>query len=239
MKKLLTAGLIALLASTSAFANVRIDETQYNPGTGLSDGSLLFSLAIANTFIYKLVNDSADADAGSAGKQEAQDSAIDLGSISGGIAVAAASKNCADLVGLTATSALAVTATTEVETGLAITGELAKCHVASSAGAVDLRLAIPLESVIQKTGAGTLNIDYSVAHTVGEEFQSFALCEGVIGALDLSSGSPACVTPKLNQVAAGHDSGEQMHVVLEARLAGSGSKAYYSAKVNVDISDTP
>ena len=240
MKKLLTMSLITLLAASSAFANVRIDETQYDPAAnGISDGTMTFSLAIQNTFVYKLLNDKADADAGVAGVQEAQDSYIDLGSISGGVPVAAASNNCADLLGLTPVASLGVTAGVEAETGLSVTGEAAKCHVASSAGAVDLRMAIPLESVLSKTGAGTLDIAYSTEQVVGEEFQVFSLCESTIGALDLSTGSPACAIPKAPQLAVGHDDGQQMHVVLEARIAGSGAKAFYTAKVLVDISDTP
>jgi len=237
MKKLSMALAIALFA-TNALANVRIDETQYGAGV---DGSMRFDLAINSTFVYKLLNDKADADAGTAGQQEAQDSVIDLGQITAGIPVAGNSHSCADLVGLTQAAALGVTAqANEAETGIPVVADSASCYVNKAGSNIDLRMAIPMRSILSKSGAGSLDITYSLAAQSADSFQSFSLCEGSAAAPDLSGASlPACPVAKANVSAAVHGHSEAMHVRLEARLAGTGSKAQYADIVQVDIADHP
>lgn len=237
MKKLSMALAIALFAS-NAFANVRIDETQYGAG---ADGSMRFDLAINSTFVYKLLNDKADGDAGAAGQQEAQDSVIDLGQITAGIPAAGNSNDCADLAGLTQAAALGVAAqANEVETGIPVVADTASCYVHKAGSNIDLRMAIPLRSILSKSGAGTLDISYAEAAPTADSFQSFEICEGLAGAPSLSGVSiPACAQVKQNVVAAAHGHTQAMHVRLEARLAGAGSKANYADVLEVDIVDTP
>lgn len=236
MKKLLTLGVIALFTS-SAFANVRVDETQLGAG---ADGSMQFSLAIDSTFVYKLLNDKADADAGTALQQEGQDSLIDLGQITAGIAAAGNSNDCADLVGLTQAAALGVAAqANEAETGVPVTGDTAQCSVIKTGANVDLVMAIPLEAILSKSGSGSLDIAYSRRTPVAGSFQEFQICEDLAAAAALASPLAACTAAKANVTGAIHAHADQMSVHLRARLAGSGALAAYDDYVDVEITEVP
>jgi len=240
MKKLLSLGLIALF-TTRAFADVKIKNDQMRAG---ADGSLNFQLDIEKTFIFKLLNDKADADAAAGGKQSSIDSTIDLGSVGAGVPAAAVSGLCADITGLTPVAALAVTAqASEPETGVPVGGDTAKCSVLRSGSDIDLLMAIPLESVLSKTGSGTVDISYSrrtpVAPVAGiGNFNEFKICEDPASGVALTSPLPGC-TAKTNQLSSANGHTDKMSVLLRARLSGAGALTTYSDYIDIDIVETP
>lgn len=236
MKRILTLLSVTLFAASS-FANIRVDDTNNNP---LVPQQMEFDLAVSSTFVYKLLNDKADSDAGTAGQQEDQVSSIDLGNITGGIAAAGQSNLCSDLTGLTQASALGVSAqAAESETGIPVVASSASCYVYRNGSDIDLRMGIPMESILAKSGSGTISIDYGVEASTALSFQDFSLCEGAVSESLTGASMPACATAKADVTGAIHGHSEVMHVLLRARLAGTGAKAAYHDVVNVALTEVP
>lgn len=238
MKKLLALAVVALFA-VNANANVRL-ENGLTPAVPV-DGTMNFDLEVRSTFVYKLLNDKADADAGVAGQDEGADSSIDLGEITAGVADAGISHDCGDLVGLTQAIALGNTAiANEAETGLPVSAQAASCHVDRQGSDVSLRMAIPLQAILMKTGAGLVDITYSVpAAVAGVSFNAFRLCNGAaLNEAGLMGASLPTCAAKTNPTAVGQGHNDVMHVLLEARLSGSGSQSSFHDQVDIAITES-
>lgn len=234
MKKMLLMGMVAMFMAPSAFANVRVDQTQSGVGAGIME----VDLQVDSTYVYKLKNDMADSNAALAGQQEAQDSVMDFGEIKSGIFLAGNSNACTDLNGLALVGRWGVSAVADVETGLTPLADAGSCSVLKSGSNVDLLLNVPMASILGKSGAGTVSITYNQVAATAKSFTSFKLCNGPAAAASLITGLPAC-TAKTNVTGAIHGAAEQMHLLIDARLAGTGAVAKYQDKISIDLAEAP
>lgn len=204
--------LIALLVSSLAYAGagdgVKIQDTDIN--LNYNDGSMTVILDVGDSFTYRLLNNGA--------ASTGLDVVVDLGEITAGTSGLTNGGACTGLVGLTALSALS--------DGV----DNASCQAEVSGINRSILLQVPLRATLQKAGAGTVNVSYTLSNN---NFQSFSLKN----TRDLADFASATGAELLGTGAVAMSDGDDLAYDLElkAQLSGVGALSSYQAIVEIEV----